>query len=295
MDVNVPADKYVVAVSGGVDSMVLLSLLARRPELEIIVAHFNHGIRADAVLDEKLVAATAKKYNLPVKIGRADLGSKISEEKARMARYRFLEAVKNRYKANAIITAHHQDDLIETALINIVRGTGHRGMVAIAKNPNIMRPMLNIPKSKLIDYANQNHIVWREDSTNKNIAYLRNYIRQSLMTGLSEQQRQYITDNIEKIAHITDGLNKLVAKLSEKVVQDGVINRQAFISLPREIENELVHYWLRQQKVEDIDRETVERIGLALKTAQPNTIYPVKKGLILKIQKQTAHFGNTLK
>jgi tRNA(Ile)-lysidine synthetase-like protein len=246
------------------------------------------------VLDERLVAETAKKYGLKIEIGRADLGSKISEEKARIARYAFLESIKKKHKAKAIITAHHEDDLIETALINIIRGTGHRGMVAIAKNPDIIRPLLNLPKTKLIEYAKSNNIVWREDSTNKNIAYLRNYIRESLMNGLTDQQRKFITGNIEKVAHITDGLNKLIATLSQKVMQDDKINRQKFISLPTEVGHELVHYWLRQQKVAQIDRETVERIALALKTAQPNTVYPVKKGLKLKIQKQLALFENTL-
>jgi tRNA(Ile)-lysidine synthase len=288
MDVKVLAGKYVVAVSGGVDSLVLLDLLAKKPDLELIVAHFNHGIREDAVLDEKLVIETAKQLNLRIESGRGDLGSKTSEEEARIARYRFLESVRNKHKARAIITAHHQDDLIETALINLIRGTGHRGLVAIAKNTKVIRPLLNIPKIEIVNYAKTNGIKWREDSTNQNVAYLRNYIRQSLVSGLSNAQRQYITDNIDKIANVTDGL-KLIATLSQKVIKDGRINRQDFISLPTEVQNELIVHWLRRQNTE-INREAVGRINIAIKTAQPNTVYPINKGLTLKIQKDEAYF-----
>src|SRR5438270_2251525 len=118
MKVNVPPGRYVLAVSGGVDSMVLLDLLAKLPGLELVVAHFNHGIRPESVNDEELVANRAKRLNLPLELGYASLGQGASEATARQARYQFLEAVQKKYKAKAIITAHHQDDWIETAVIN---------------------------------------------------------------------------------------------------------------------------------------------------------------------------------
>jgi tRNA(Ile)-lysidine synthase len=142
MEIVVPKGRYVVAVSGGVDSVVLLDLLTKTNN-QLTVAHFNHGIRQDSAKEEALVKQLAKRYGLEIKIGNGKLGLEASEETARKARYDFLESVRQKHQADAIITAHHQDDLIETALINLLRGTGPHGLIAIAKNPNILRPLLN--------------------------------------------------------------------------------------------------------------------------------------------------------
>src|SRR5260221_102633 len=128
MELNVNPGKYIVAVSGGVDSMALLDMLVVLPGLELVVAHFERGIRADSDQDRQLVAATAARYGLPFVFMRGNLGAGVSEAAARTARYAFLGRVRGAHNAGAIITAHHQDDVIETALINLVRGTGSRGL-----------------------------------------------------------------------------------------------------------------------------------------------------------------------
>src|SRR6185437_11240876 len=104
MEIKVPVGKYVLAVSGGVDSMVLLDLLSNLPGADLIVGHFNHGIRPEADRDEVLVAEAAKKYDLPFEAGRAYLGPKTSEEAARQARYDFLRSIQEKYGASKIIT-----------------------------------------------------------------------------------------------------------------------------------------------------------------------------------------------
>src|SRR3989338_6989044 len=105
---------------------------------------------------------TAQKYGLPFEVGHGRLGKAASEETARQARYEFLDKVKRKYKADAIITAHHQDDLIETAFLNILRGTGRKGLSSIV-NPKIRRPILNVPKAEILAYAKQHHLKWYED------------------------------------------------------------------------------------------------------------------------------------
>ena len=110
---------YVVAVSGGVDSMVLLDLLAKQPDIKLIVAHYDHGIRSDSKLDRELVASSAKKYKIPFVYESGNLGPGTSENQARIARYNFLRKVQKESKADAIVTAHHQDDALETAILNI--------------------------------------------------------------------------------------------------------------------------------------------------------------------------------
>src|SRR3989338_2021299 len=154
---KIPLGRYVLAVSGGVDSIVLLDLLAKQaksPKLRVpssdkkapssqlpvrsykfVVAHFNHSIRLDSGEDEKLVADAAGKYGLRFKVGQGRLGPGTSEDQARTARYKFLETVRKSCQAKTIITAHHQDDVMETAILNLLRGSGRRGLTAIIQNP----------------------------------------------------------------------------------------------------------------------------------------------------------------
>src|SRR5690606_36249858 len=110
---------YVVAVSGGVDSMVLLDVLAKkykgRGKTALTVAHFDHGIRQDSAYDRQLVSEMAAAYSLPFVFARGELGAGASEAAARAARYEFLREVQKRAGSRGIITAHHHDDAVETA------------------------------------------------------------------------------------------------------------------------------------------------------------------------------------
>ncbi len=92
----------------------------------------------------------------------------------------FSKSTKKKHHADAIVTAHHQDDVVETAIINLVRGTGRKGLTALADRPDIRRPLLNIPKSEIQKYAKTNDLDWREDETNKNANICGHYIRQNL-------------------------------------------------------------------------------------------------------------------
>jgi tRNA(Ile)-lysidine synthetase-like protein len=293
MEVNIPKGKYVLAVSGGVDSMVLLDLLAKMPSLELVIAHFNHGIRPDASDDEELVKQRAEGLGLLLKVGYGQLGAISSEEKARNARYLFLKRLAHSSGAKAIITAHHQDDLIETAILNLIRGTGRKGMTAISSNPEVIRPLISYPKSDIYKYAKTNKIAWREDITNKDETYLRNYIRKNITNGLTSSQRSNIINNIDKVAKLEAVINPRIAKMSHNIYKKNHINREEFTSLPIDLGNELIVYWLRQFQEVDIDKRTVSRLNLAIRTAKPGTSQPVKKNLKLKIGYKTAEFNRS--
>ena len=176
--VNLPAGKYVFALSGGVDSVVLLDILSKRSDLELIVAHFDHGIRQESSDDKIFVADLAKKYGLKYESRREDLGESASEDLARKRRYFFLNEIAKKYQVK-LITAHHADDVIETIAINIIRGTGWRGLAVM--DSDIIRPLTNTTKTEIICYAKENNLVWHEDITNSNIDYLRNKIRRQTM------------------------------------------------------------------------------------------------------------------
>jgi tRNA(Ile)-lysidine synthase len=290
MKVDIPPGKYVVAVSGGVDSMVLLDILRRNPNLDIVVAHFDHGIRKDSDEDKNLVISTANTHNLIYEVGQGRLGRGASEEEARKARYRFLQSTKDKYSADALITAHHQDDLIETAFINILRGSGHRGLVSIKLNSKVLRPLLNFPKTRLINYAKEQGLVWREDATNSDESYLRNYIRKKIMSKLTDQERKNIVSNTDKIADIITEKNQLIATISQNITNKGFINRAKYVILPQEVRYELLMNWLRGFNLKNYDRKTIERIDIYIKTGLPGSKYPVKKGLWLLLQASSAQF-----
>jgi tRNA(Ile)-lysidine synthase len=180
--------RYLVAVSGGIDSVVLLDQLVKAGQHELIVAHFDHGIRDDSADDARFVEGLAKQYHLPFVSMREELGGNASEERARNCRYAFLRAMAKEHSA-VIVTAHHADDIIETIAINIQRGTGWRGL-AVLQNPEIIRPLLSMKKLDIRRYAHDHRLEWVEDSTNGSGAYLRNRLRQRVAEHLNADQKQ---------------------------------------------------------------------------------------------------------
>lgn len=280
---------YVLAVSGGVDSMVLLYLLCKQPAIKLIVAHFNHGIRADSVKDEEFVQQVAQKLGLKFEAGYGKLGPSASEEKARDARYEFLNTTKDKYRADGIIAAHHQDDLIETALLNTLRGTKHRGLAAMELNRDLLRPLLGVPKSKILAYAAKNDIKWREDPSNKSLEYARNYLREKVVSKLTVDQRAELLKNADKVAEITPELDNIIATLSHTIAKGNSISRKGFITLPSDITAELMAYWLRTQTVQ-YDKKLIERLSLAIKTGAPGTRHDVNSALVLAVNKEAASF-----
>jgi tRNA(Ile)-lysidine synthetase-like protein len=287
MEIKVPEGKYVLAVSGGVDSMVLLDLLSNLPEVDLIIAHFNHGIRPEAGMDEALVAKAGKGYGLAVEFGHAKLGIGASEEAARQERYNFLRAVQSRYEATKIVTAHHQDDLIETALINLIRGTGRQGLSAISSNPNVLRPLLGVSKDQILKYARAHRLQWHEDATNLSMDYLRNHLRHTALAKMSPEQRQKLLDQLKRISSLNLVIDKNIATLSQ-LIGDQRIDRSLFSALPVTVGNEILVYQLRQRDIRDFDSGTIYRLNLAIRTAKADTTHPIRREAKLKVGRQSA-------
>lgn len=185
-----PADVLVVAVSGGPDSMVLLSLLGQiyfGHERKLIVAHINHGLRKAAKKEEKLVVAYAKKHKLQFVSHKINLGSKSAgiEERARELRYAALQEIVYVYKASWIVTAHTADDQVETVIANWLRGSGVRGLGGMhLATGNIVRPILNIQKQQILDYAKRHKLRYAIDKSNASLQFTRNRIRHQLLPTL---------------------------------------------------------------------------------------------------------------
>ena len=275
-----------MAVSGGVDSMVLLDLLRQKPGLKIIVAHLDHGIRPDSAFDRELVQRTANEHGMPFVYHEAKLGPGASEDTARKVRYDFLHAVRKASNAQAIITAHHHDDQLETAIMNLLRGTSRKGLSSLQSTAYIHRPLLNIEKQALRAYAKDQGLTWREDSTNDDTKYLRNYVRHRLLSQFSSADRQALRTIITKVADINAELDtQLMHYLHIQPTHD-MLDRAEFLRLPHTVAREVMAAWLRKQHVRDFDQKTLERLVVAAKTLLPGKQADILRGHKLKISQR---------
>ncbi len=178
---------YLVAVSGGVDSMVLAELM-RRSGLRFGLAHCNFGLRGrESDADEQWVRDYAHKHKLRLHVQRCPVepGRNIQLE-ARRLRYAFFDQLMQTHGYSVLLTAHHADDAIESFFINLLRGTGIRGLTGIGEKPHIRRPLSGLFRREIEDFARREGITWREDSSNLSNKYLRNRIRHRLIPLLEE-------------------------------------------------------------------------------------------------------------
>lgn len=269
---NLSSGAYVVAVSGGVDSVVLLDILAKKANLDLIVAHFDHGIREDSNLDAEFVEELSENYSLKFELGHGYLGKNASENTARRARYNFLKQVKKKHKASAIITAHHQDDLLETAIINLIRGTRWRGLASLRQTNSIIRPFLNISKYEITNYARTNQLSWREDSTNKDEKILRNFVRRKIMSRIRQEDKDDFLMYVRRQNQIRPQIESLLSELIKKnaqITSNSVqFDRNWLIMLPSNVCTEVlneVHFMLCQKYVQT---HTLKRMIWFCKTAR---------------------------
>ena len=262
--------RYVVAVSGGVDSVVLLDMLAQIPGHTIIVAHFDHGIRDDSSKDAVFVTRLATKYGFPFETIREELGPAASEEKARNRRYHFLRGIAKKYDAR-IVTAHHSDDAIETIAINIHRGTGWRGLAVL--DSDISRPLLFSSKMQLIEYAHQHNLKWHEDSTNNSDYYLRNRLRRNMVNLPADQKRELLALRAQQL-----DAKKQIDTEVKRLIGDGPDYSRHFLThIPKIVAIEC----LRKIMDSKLTRPQLERALLVIKTAQPKSLYHAGAGITL--------------
>ena len=285
MEIIITPGTYVVAVSGGVDSMVLLHLLHGLAGLKLTVAHFDHGIRPDSHKDRRLVQQVSARYGLPFVYAEGNLGTQASEAAARTARYEFLHKVRQASGARAIITAHHKDDALETAVINLVRGTGRKGLTSLRTTSTLERPLLAYSKQELRDYADTYELQWREDSTNSNPAYLRNHIRQQVHTKFTEDDKTRFHGLIAQQAQLNSELDRLLAGELKRYAHGAELDRKWFILLPHAVALEIMAQWLRDNKIRTFDKKMLERLTHAAKIHTIGHRLPVQGSVILRIGK----------
>jgi tRNA(Ile)-lysidine synthase len=197
-----PGQKVLLAVSGGIDSMVMAHLFFKAG-IPFGIAHCNFGLRGEASdLDEQLVSERAAAYDAPFFTMRFDTKQKMAEwkkavqETARILRYEWLDTVRTENQYTYLATAHHAGDNAETLLMNLFKGTGMAGLHAIPEqNGSIIRPMLFMAKEDIRSYAAAYDITWRDDASNDTDAYLRNAVRHHIIPAVE----QWFPDAVSRI------------------------------------------------------------------------------------------------
>lgn len=220
--------QILLAVSGGVDSMVLADLL-RRSGIKFGMAHCNYQLRDEASdLDEQLVTDWATQYDIPFFQVRFDT-NKVKEEwkmgtqeAARILRYEWLDNLRTTYDYHFIATAHHANDNVETVLMNLFKGTGISGLHGIrVQNNLVIRPLLFAAKEDIRHYATENAVPFREDASNETDVYLRNAIRNHVIPAVAERIPnvvQQVNESITRFAQAEILYRKQVEKEKKKLL-----------------------------------------------------------------------------
>ena len=261
MNNDLAGKKYLVAVSGGIDSIVLLDLMVKKYSAnQLVVAHFDHGIRQDSADDALFVKELAKSYGLKFESRAEKLGPRASEELARTRRYFFLREMAKKHQA-IITTAHHADDVIESIMINLKRGTGWRGLVVMGAQ-DVFRPLIQLTKKEIIEYAKTNNLKWREDTTNRSLKYLRNQIRRQL-SDITEEQRQQLLSLWVVQTDLKQAIQQEIKKLLRQhgYEKEG-FNRYFFININQAVALECLRFLTKGL----LTRPQLTELLLAIKT-----------------------------
>lgn len=226
----------VIGVSGGPDSMALLNLLLtlkknKKLSYEIIVAHINHGIRAEAEEETIYVENFCKKNGIPCYIKRENVvklakKQKIgTEEAGRKLRYSFFEEVAEKVNAQKIATAHSANDNAETVLMNIMRGTGTFGLKGIEakRNNRYIRPLIECTRKEIETYCEEKKLAPKQDKTNSENIYTRNKVRNILLPLLEEKFNPNIVTSLNRLSQIAKEENEYLCKQVEKAYSEVLV------------------------------------------------------------------------
>ncbi|UCF85249.1 MAG: tRNA lysidine(34) synthetase TilS, partial [Desulfobacteraceae bacterium] len=245
------------------DSVCLLDILvAFRAELgiELVVAHFDHGLRPDEdEAETKFVKALAASLKLPFETKKADpgmgRGTASLEERARLARYQFLEELKERFSAERIAVGHNINDQAETVLMRLLRGSGPSGLAGIppCRDEKIIRPLIEISRDEIESYLAQRELTYVTDSSNLQTRYLRNRIRLELIPLLKEYQPK-IVELLGQTAEVMRDDEAWLAATAEEWVEGAIeasvegeirIPLSSFKVLPEALKNGIIRHALR--------------------------------------------------
>ena len=290
-------DLVVVGVSGGPDSVALLHMLLQLREAlgcRVHAAHLHHGLRAEADRDQKLVESICREWGVPLSWRRVDVARMAGEEKmsveeaGREIRYRFLEDVRRDTGGHKIATAHHRGDQAETILLHLIQGTGASGLQGILpRRDRIIRPLLDLTKTEIVDYLEYHRLPYRIDSSNFDNNYLRNRIRWELLPLLEQRFNPGMVDVLCRLAEVMREENhywdELVREAMEEVVQEGeefplTVRVDRLQPMPLGLKRRVIYQILRRAGGRRVSWDDVERVIGLLSQRESGRRVPVSGG-----------------
>ena len=238
--------KILIAVSGGVDSMVLWDLMEKSHYI-YGVAHVNFSLRGeDSDVDEEMVRRIAKERKTPFFSKKVDAIQFAKESgvsiqmAARSIRYDFFKELEEKHEYNSLATAHHLEDDVETFLLNLNRGTGVKGLAGIRSTAETFRPLLGFTKSEIRKYAAENSVEFREDKSNESQQYDRNWFRHKIIASWKERNPSLLKTMRQNLHHLKETYDIL----------DEFVNQQS-AQLNMELENGYINF----STIEKLDRK----------------------------------------
>lgn len=191
--------KFILACSGGIDSVVLAHLCFSA-KMDFSIAHCNFNLRgSESDKDEEHVRAMAESLDKEIFVTNFDTSKYMAQQKtnvqiaARELRYKWFSEIMETNNITTLVTAHHADDCLETFIINLSRGTGIEGLTGIpSRTASISRPLLKFSRAEIVAYAKEKELQWREDASNENTKYLRNNIRHNIIPRLKELNPNFL-------------------------------------------------------------------------------------------------------
>ena len=229
-------DSIVVGVSGGPDSMTLLSILLKLKEefnLKIYVAHVNHMLRENAIKDEEYVKEFCKKNNIEMFIKKANISEIAKKEKigfeeaGRNARYNFFEEILKNTESNKISIAHNLNDKVETIIMNTLRGSGVSGLKGIEpKRKKYIRPLIEIERHEIEKYCIENEINPRHDESNDDNTYTRNKIRNIIIPYIRNEFNPNIIKTLNRLSEIIKEEDEYVQSKTEKIFKEILLTNE---------------------------------------------------------------------
>ena len=302
-------DTIVVGVSAGPDSMALLYILnelRKKIDFKLIVAHVNHNVRKESYEEKEFLENYCKERFITFEsMVITKYGDDNFHNEARSIRYRFYEELIHKYGANYLMTGHHGDDLVETILMRIVRGStvhGYSGFSKMFKNKDytVVRPLIFVTKEELENFDKENNIPYRIDNSNLKDKYTRNRYRKYVLPFLKKEER----DVHKKFLKFSETLNEYdafiakIAKLEmERVYKDGIILIDAFNSCEEVIQKKIIDYlfgMIYQDDVNCIDDRHVSLIMQAVRSKKANLIYNLPNDFLLVKEYNKLYFKKNI-
>jgi len=277
-------DTLVVGVSFGPDSMYLLHLLKNKfKDNKIVCAHVHHNHRKESDIEAQKLEEYCNNNGIIFEMMKIDKynNNKFTEEEARNKRYKFFDELSKKYKSNYLFIAHHADDLIETVLMRIVRGStlkGYAGMSLISSRDgyNIVRPLLFITKDTILDYCNKHNIPFAVDKSNNNDNYTRNRYRKYILPQLKEENKnvnkQFLSFSNELI-ECSRYIDSIIDKKYPKIVQNDSLDISLLLKEDRYIQKEMLRRYLYNYyggNITKISNKHIDDILLLVNSKKPN-------------------------